>query len=81
MAQCGVVPDSVWCGTVWCQSRCGVVQCGASLGVVQCGVVQVSGAKQALAWNLDELPLQAVLGRTPISERDCMSAGGDADSF
>ena len=67
-----------------------MVQCGASLGVVQCGVVQVSGwysvvqvsgAKQALAWNLDELPLQAVLARTPISERDCMSAGGDADSF
>ena len=32
MAQCGVVPDSVWCGTVWCQSRGGTVWCGASLG-------------------------------------------------
>ena len=37
-------------------------------------MVPVSGAKQALAWNLDEVPLQAVLARTPISELNCLWA-------
>ena len=44
------------------------------------GLVSVSGAKQAPAWNKDELPLLAVLACTPISEQNCLWPEGDADS-